>query len=97
MKFDQNMFAAVNHQDGKTVVAFKGTPTWRDVLPHSFNSAKVFTHSVQALYPDNKIILTGHSLGGTIATQLALTNKNLKCEAFNPCISPIDGTKNLLK
>lgn len=62
--------------------------------PHRFNTAKNYVRNAQKSFPGYDVTATGHSLGGTIATHVAMTDPSVKCETFNPGISPFDLERN---
>jgi hypothetical protein len=62
--------------------------------PHRFNTAKNYVSNAQKSFPGYDVTATGHSLGGTIATHVAMTDPSVKCETFNPGISPLDFERN---
>ena len=76
----------------KIVVSFAGTEDLRDIVadvlmvsgmvPKQFAHAEAFYSEIKAKYPDADIELTGHSLGGSIATYVAEIN-DAKATVFN--------------
>ena len=78
--FDASGMKAVVFQagSGSIVISYMGTTAswsqlWADVqlavgsTPKAFSEAKAFAESIAQQYPDNKIYVTGHSLGGSEA------------------------------
>jgi putative lipase involved disintegration of autophagic bodies len=61
-------------------------------LPHRFNSAIIFVRETRNQFPEYKVVLTGHSLGGSLAQYTAIRT-GLKCETFNPGNTPLDSEK----
>ena len=49
-----------------------------------FTEAQKHLDKVRAKYPDANIILASHSLGGTIARNLAYNNEGIEAHIFNP-------------
>lgn len=58
-------------------------------LPHRFNSALSFTNEARNKHPGYSVILTGHSLGGTLAENVAMQT-GFRCETFNAGSTPFN-------
>lgn len=101
-----NIDRAVYHKDNKAKVVFRGTdPTNRrdigtDILvtlglerysSRLRNSEKTVALAIQK-YGLNNVSLTGHSLGGFIASQISLKN-NIPATGFNTSMSPFEFAK----
>jgi len=56
----------------------------------------VYVEKYQKMYPDHEIVLTGHSLGGTLAENIAIIKPGIQCETFNTGNSPINTLANLM-
>jgi hypothetical protein len=56
---------------------------------HRFNTAIAFTNQVEQKHPGYKVILTGHSLGASLAESVAIIKKH-QTELFNPGNTPIN-------
>ena len=54
-----------------------------------FKNAQSHLNKVKNKYGDNNIIVTGHSLGGSISEQLARSNPNINSIAFNRGSGPL--------
>lgn len=97
---------------GITIIANRGTiPTDKSdliqdalILSGHFDKSDRLKRTLQVInetikkYPNNKIVNTGHSLGGRVASELGkiLDIKDSKVVAFNVGSSPVDVAKNLL-
>ena len=87
---------------GIVIIAFRGTDDKADILsdvqivngelPEQFAEAQSLYEDVQSANPDAKIVLAGHSLGGSLAQLVAA--KNPKAVAF--ACAPV-GTGNTVK
>jgi hypothetical protein len=92
-------FAVENN--GEVAVVFRGTDPWSGEDLYTdvqlaignirdtsyYQSAREFVQEIQSSFPDKKITLTGHSLGGTIAAELGEA-LDLPSVSFNPGSSP---------
>lgn len=91
------------NNDEKIVISARGTADWKDVkadLALPFNNLKNtkrykededFVKKSLKKYTDKKIYITGHSLGGAVAQQLAKDNKEIiGGESFNPAFQASD-------
>lgn len=88
-------------KDDVVVVAFRGSDDMADLaidhkmlngqLPDQFQNAQDFLAQMQAKYPDAKFVVTGHSLGGSLAELTASANKNVVGVTFDAV-----GTKGLV-
>lgn len=65
---------AQNGQPRIVVIAFRGTDGKRDWLRHNlarfpaqFEPARAYVHRVAEKYPDDRLVVAGHSLGGGLA------------------------------
>jgi len=56
-----------------------------------FKQSQEHLNKVKSKYGDDKIIVTGHSLGGSISEQLARSNPNINSVAFNRFSGPLQG------
>ena len=100
---DKTGFAAVALRHGdEIIVAFRGTDDIIDYgndstmwllrkLPDQAYNALVFYDKIKKKYPQTEILLTGHSLGGSLA-QIVGAWRKVKACAFNPY-----GTRNILQ
>lgn len=89
-------------ENGVVIVAFRGTDGKEDIpsdiqiingeLPEQFKSAQAVFDEFAARYPTSKIIVAGHSLGGSLAQLVAANNPNAAAFACAPV-----GTGNVLK
>ena len=65
-----------------------------------FKNAQSHLNKVKNKYGDNNIIVTGHSLGGSISEQIARSNPNVNSIAFNRGSGPLQSfrkrPKNLI-
>lgn len=88
--------------NGVVIVAFRGTDGKEDVLsdvqiingemPEQFKNAQSVFEEFGKLYPTSKIVVAGHSLGGSLAQLVAANNP--KAVAF--ACAPV-GTGNVVK
>jgi len=82
---DESGFKAAlyrNKKDGSIVLAFAGTDDWEDIVanfsqgmgnvPQQYHQAQMLTETVKMHYGDSKLTITGHSLGGGLATYAGL-------------------------
>ncbi|NME72797.1 Mbeg1-like protein [Flammeovirga aprica] len=89
-------------QEKEYVLAFRGTDEGIDFKygnnpisqKQNETGLKVFDHVVKLIGDGNKIIVTGHSLGGGIAMGVSLNRSNVSCYSFNG--SPVFKKKNKL-
>ncbi len=100
---DKTGFAAVALRHGdEIIIAFRGTDDIIDYgndstmwllrkLPDQAYNALVFYDKIKKKYPQTEILLTGHSLGGSLA-QIVGAWRKVKACAFNPY-----GTRNILQ
>lgn len=81
-----------NGKDGNLVIAFQGTAGSGDLkddtahfimTPDQYKEAKKFFDEVKAKFPNDKLTLTGHSLGGGLAQYVAALN-DVPATTFNP-------------
>ena len=56
-----------------------------------FKQSQEHLNKVKSKYGNDKIIVTGHSLGGSISEQLARCNPNINSVAFNRFSGPLQG------
>ena len=56
-----------------------------------FKQSQEHLNKVKNKYGNDKIIVTGHSLGGSISEQLARSNPNINSVAFNRFSGPLQG------
>ena len=97
-------YASVITNGDDIVIAFRGTQVldggdinsdikmYFAVMPSQAKNALELYDVVKAKYPNRKIYLTGHSLGGSLAQIVAGYNKDVCAVTFNPY-----GTKQILK
>ena len=101
--FPDGLNASVfSDENGVVIVAFRGTDGKEDVLsdvqiingelPEQFASAQAVFDEFAARYPTSKIVVAGHSLGGSLAQLVAANNPNAAAFACAPV-----GTGNVLK
>ena len=74
-------YADTFYKDNKIVIVFRGTNDIKDLyndiyisgtmLPPQIVNARKFYEKIKKDFPNQKIYLTGHSLGGTIAAVIA--------------------------
>lgn len=78
----ENGFAARAYEkDGKIVIAFRGSDDAADLAsdfrmmsgrtPEQLQNASAFVEKIKEQHPDAKIIVTGHSLGGSLTEMVA--------------------------
>lgn len=90
-----------NKSKKTTVISFKGTDERIDwlagnltiIFSPTYKSAKKHVHNYVAEHPDQKIILTGHSLGGGLALSSSLWEA-VDAYVFNSSPRVFDGFKN---
>lgn len=101
--FAAKTYLRTNRDGSQTVViAYRGSDDVADVeadkqllkgkLPAQINSAQYYLEEVRAKYPDAKIVVTGHSLGGCEAEMVASLNEDVVGISFNAV-----GTKKLVE
>jgi len=71
---DNGFYAKAFEKDGVVMIAFRGSDDVADLrvdhqilsgyLPDQFDNACEFLEKIKAQYPNAKIVVTGHSLGG---------------------------------
>ncbi len=103
--------------NGPIVISFRGTKTWADIqsdvsimrsglaAQHQLDGAWEFYQQIKKENPGREIILTGHSLGGHIATYVgtkAHEKENLPCavaavRTFNPAPFSKETAKKVAK
>ena len=100
---DKTGFAAVALRHGdEIIIAFRGTDDIIDYgndstmwllrkLPDQAYNALMFYDAIKKKYPQTEILLTGHSLGGSLA-QIVGAWRKVKACTFNPY-----GTRNILQ
>lgn len=104
MKTHPNGFSATAFQDknGNIIIAYRGSDGVTDIksdlemvngtkVPEQFEQAQEFYEEIRAEYPDAKIILTGHSLGGALSQLVAARNEDAYAVTFNA-----PGTKDII-
>lgn len=76
-------------------IAFRGTDSLRDFtqanlmiefdsqLKGQYNDAEELVKKIKSDYPDKKILVIGHSLGGGLAIHISLLNKGIDAYTFN--------------
>lgn len=84
--------AAFESPEGEIIIAYRGTENgtdkWTDAqmvfdhLDDQFADALDFYDEVEAEFSDKKITLTGHSLGGALASYVAI-NRGVRCDNIN--------------
>ena len=52
-------------------------------LNKRFKQSQEHLNKVKSKYGNDKIVITGHSLGGSISEQIARSNQNINSVAFN--------------
>lgn len=77
--------AFINEDTGELIIAHRGTDDWKDGLVDAtlatnyrnpqFDSAEEFTKKIQQMYPDKRIVHTGHSLGGALSQSIFVDGK----------------------
>ncbi|MCX7192029.1 MAG: DUF2974 domain-containing protein [Proteobacteria bacterium] len=83
-----------NTETGEVVIAYRGTDGPFDAIagvqlvagqpPQQFLDAKAYFNDIKALYPNSSVSVTGHSLGGAMASYVAATSPNAPvATAFN--------------
>ncbi len=85
--------AAFRYDDGTIAIAFRGTNDWRDglvdvlmgfgVRHQQFRDADAFYAEVLARFKKDKVIVVGHSLGGSLAQYIASKHRTMAV-TFDP-------------
>lgn len=65
-------------------------------IPHRFNTALNVAKNTSEKFPGYKVVLTGHSLGGTLAEHVAMKNPQFHCETFNAGSTPVNSLIKLV-
>lgn len=83
------------------VIAFRGTDGWRDwwfqnlaIKPEQFEKAVAYVRQIASEHPGDKIVATGHSLGGGLAIHVRRSLPELVSEAWVFNTSPRTGVPN---
>ena len=90
---DNGFHAKALEKDGVVMVVFRGSDDMGDLrvdhqmlsgkLPDQFQNAVDFMEQVKAQNPNKKIVVTGHSLGGSLAELVACKEKDTTAITFN--------------
>lgn len=92
----------------KAIVSFRGTSKSRDIRPDigiagnrfkntdRYKSDKAQLDKILGLYGKDKVRLTGHSLGSTVATTLG-QEYGIRTDGFNTGSTPLQMEQNLFK
>ncbi len=91
----------VNREKNMTVISFKGTDEKIDWIDGNlafgisipYKSAKKHVKNYLEKYPDQQVVLTGHSFGGGLALSVSLW-KGIDAYVFNSSPRVFDGIKN---
>jgi Lipase (class 3) len=109
IKSNYDMYAMRNEKTNQIIIAYRGTAGehgLRDFIndvalalcaPHRNLQAKAFANDIISKYPNSNILITGHSLGGTLAEfvtkdlNIKYGYEKIKCSSFNAGSSGITG------
>jgi len=90
---DNGFHAKAFEKDGKIIIAFRGSDDGRDLvvdhkmlsghLPDQFDNATEFVQRVRRAHPDAEIIVTGHSLGGSLTELTASRFADIRGISFD--------------
>lgn len=86
--------AAFDDENGTIVIAFRGSNEMDDMpsdwqimtenLPDQFTQANAFYRELAQKYPEKRFVLTGHSLGGSLAQLVGAKNHETLALPCNP-------------
>lgn len=91
----------VNDKDKKIIVAFRGSVNMKDFKTDvslamggirktdRYDSTKNLVATIKEIYPNYNISFSGHSLGGTLAVEMADLSPNHKSVVFNSAHTPL--------
>ena len=91
----------INDSDKKIIVAFRGSVNIKDFKTDvslamggirktdRYDSTKNLVATIKEIYPNYKISFSGHSLGGTLAVEMADLSPNHKSVVFNSAHTPL--------